>query len=84
MPSKKQIDNNEYTLSLQPKLSKKGEESTNFEYIVTVKEKESGLPLFEFDVLLRFGDGQWTSDVSQKGQWFKIYEDNFVKAFPPV
>jgi len=84
MPSKKQIDNNEYTLSLQPKLSKKGEESANFEYIVTVKEKESGLPLFEFDVLLRFGDGQWTSDVSQKGQWFKIYEDNFVKAFPPV
>ena len=84
MPSKKQIDSNEYVLSLQPKLSKKGEESANFEYIVTVKEKKSGLPLFQFDVLLRFGDGQWTSDVSQKGAYFKVFEENFGKIFPPV
>ena len=84
MPSEKQIDANEYILSLDQQLSKKGEESANFDYLVTVKDKKTGKPLFEFDLLLRFGGGQWVSDVGQKGKHFKIFYDNFIEVFPPA
>ena len=84
LPSKKQIDSNEYILSAEPKTGKDGSESANYEYLITVKDKKTGKNLFQFDVLLRFGDGQWTSDVSQKGAYFKVFEENFGKVFPPI
>ena len=43
----------------------------------------NNLPLFEFDILLRFAGpgGQYTSDITQKGANFKLHEDNFNQVF---
>ena len=82
LPSKKQINSEEYILTAEPKISKDGSESANYEYLITVKDKDNN-KLFQFDVLLRFGDGQWTTDLSQKGASFKVFEENFGKIFPP-
>ena len=52
----------------------------------TGEEKIENIPLFEFDILLRFAGsgGQYTSDITQKGSNFKIHTDNFNKVFYEV
>ena len=78
IPSQKRIDAHEYEIDEEVK-----SDSANYEVDIIVKDKKTGLPLFEFDILLRFagGGGQYTSDVSQKGSKFKVYEDNFNKIY---
>ena len=80
IPSKKRINAHDYEIEEKVK-----SDSTNYQVDIIVKDKESGLPLFEFDVLLRFAGegGQYTSDLSQKGSNFKIYKENFNKIFYP-
>ena len=78
IPSQKRIDAHEYEIDEEVK-----SDSANYEVDITVKDKKTGLPLFEFDILLRFagGGGQYTSDVAQKGSKFYVYKDNFNKIF---
>ena len=59
------------------------EEDANYRVDIIVKDKKDNLPLFEFDILLRFAaaGGQYTSDITQKGSKFKIYSENFNKVF---
>ena len=76
--SKKRINSHDYEIE-----EKVNSDSANYQVDIIVKDKESGLPLFEFDILLRFAGegGQYTSDLSQKGSNFKIYQDNFNEIF---
>ena len=76
IPSIKRIKSREYILDTQVGLLKGGEESANYVVDVTVKDKETGEPLFLFDVYLRFSgvDGQYTSDIAQKGAKFKVMD----------
>ena len=62
------------------------EEDANYRVDIVVKEKKDNLPLFDFDILLRFAGsgGQYTSDITQKGANFKIHYDNFNKVFYEV
>ena len=80
IPSKKRINSHDYDIEENVKT-----DSANYQVDIIVKDKESELPLFEFDILLRFAGegGQWTSDLAQKGSNFKIYQDNFNKIFYP-
>jgi hypothetical protein len=80
IPSKKRIKSHEYEIEENVK-----SDSANYQVDIIVKDKKSGLPLFEFDILLRFAGegGQYTSDLSQKGSNFKIYQDNFNEIFYP-
>ena len=80
IPSKKRINSHDYEIEEKVK-----SDSANYQVDIIVKDKESGLPLFEFDILLRFAGegGQYTSDLSQKGSNFKIYQDNFNEIFYP-
>ena len=78
IPSKKRINSHDYEIEEKVK-----SDSANYQVDILVKDKESGLPLFEFDILLRFAGegGQYTSDLAQKGSNFKIYQDNFNEIF---
>lgn len=80
IPSQKRIDSHEYEVEEEVK-----SDSANYEVDITVKDKETSLPLFGFDILLRFAGegGQYTSDVAQKGSKFTIYKDNFDKIYFP-
>jgi len=80
IPSVKRLEANEYDIEENIK-----EGSANYEIFVTVKEKDSGLELFMFDILLRFAGagGQYTTDLAQKGSTFKVFEDNFNKVLYP-
>jgi len=76
IPSVKRLEANQYEIDEKIK-----EQDANYKIDVIVKEKESGAPLFMFDILLRFAGagGQYTSDLAQKGTTFKIFKDNFNK-----
>ena len=78
IPSVKRLEANQYEIDENVK-----EQDANYRIDVTVKEKESGAPLFMFDILLRFAGagGQYTTDLAQKGSTFKIFEDNFNRIF---
>jgi len=78
IPSVKRLEANQYEIDENIK-----EQDANYKIDVTVKEKESGAPLFMFDILLRFAGagGQYTTDLAQKGSTFKIFEDNFNRIF---
>ena len=80
IPSKKRINSRDYEIEEKVK-----SDSANYQVDIIVKDKESSLPLFEFDILLRFAGegGQYTSDLSQKGSNFKIYQNNFDEIFYP-
>ena len=78
IPSVKRLEANQYEIDENIK-----EQDANYRIDVTVKEKESGVPLFMFDILLRFAGagGQYTTDLAQKGSTFKIFKDNFNRIF---
>ena len=78
IPSVERLSQHEYELE-----EKIQEEDANYRVDIIVKEKKDNLPLFEFDILLRFAaaGGQYTSDITQKGSKFKLYEENFNKVF---
>ena len=78
IPSIKRRKANEYDIEENIK-----EEDENYKVIVNIKEKKTGLPLFKFDILLRFAGsgGQYTTDVAQKGSEFKVENENFNKVF---
>ena len=80
IPSKKRINSHDYEIEEKIK-----SDSANYQVDIIVKDKKSGLPLFEFDLLLRFAGegGQYTSDLAQKGANFKLYQDNFDEIFYP-
>ena len=76
IPSIKRIRSREYILDAKSSELKGGGESANYVVDIIVKDKESNKPLFMFDVYLRFAGkhGQYTSDISQKGKTFKVYD----------
>ncbi len=80
IPSQKRIDSHEYEIE-----ENVNSDSANYQVDIIVKDKDSGLPLFEFDILLRFAGegGQYTTDLAQKGSKFKIYQENFNEIFYP-
>ena len=78
IPSVERLSQHEYELEETIQ-----EEDANYRVDIIVKDKKDNLPLFEFDILLRFAaaGGQYTSDITQKGSKFKLYEENFNKVF---
>jgi hypothetical protein len=76
IPSIKRIRSREYILDAKSSILKGGGESANYVVDIIVKDKESNKPLFMFDLYLRFAGqhGQYTSDISQKGKTFKVYD----------
>ena len=76
VPSIKRIRSREYILDAKSSVLKGGGESANYVVDIIVRDKESNKPLFMFDVYLRFAGphGQYTSDISQKGKEFKVYD----------